>query len=160
MTEHAIPEEVLVISRLASGQAVGMSTARQDPNDVNRAMPFAGLIGIETVAMGPDEVRLRLPWSAARCTSAGIMHGGALMSLADTAGGALAFLNLPEGATGTTTTDSGTRFLGAVRDGYAEAVATVVHRGRSLIVIDTEIRDAGGRLVARTSQAQLVLTPR
>jgi uncharacterized protein (TIGR00369 family) len=137
-----------------------MSTARQDPIDVTRAMPFADLIGIETVAMGPDEVRLRLPWSAARCTSAGIMHGGALMSLADTAGGALAFLNLPDGATGTTTTDSATRFLGAVRDGYAEAVARVVHKGRSLIVIDTELRDAGGRLVARTSQAQLVLTPR
>jgi uncharacterized protein (TIGR00369 family) len=88
------------------------------------------------------------------------MHGGALMSLADTAGGALAFLNLPDGAAGTTTTDSGTRFLGAVRQGYAEAVATVVHKGRTLIVIDTEIRDGAGRLVARTSQAQLVLMPR
>jgi uncharacterized protein (TIGR00369 family) len=82
------------------------------------------------------------------------------MSLADTAGGALAFLNLPEGASGTTTTDSTSRFLGAVRDGHAEAVATVVHRGRTLVVIESEIRDAGGRLVARTSQAQLVLWPR
>ena len=50
--------------------------------------------------------------------------------------------------------------MAAVRDGYAEAVARVLHKGRTLIVIDTEIRDAGGRLVARTSQAQLVLTPR
>jgi uncharacterized protein (TIGR00369 family) len=130
------------------------------PLDVFQSMPFAGLVGIEPIAMSPEEVRLRLPWTAGRCTSAGIMHGGALMSLADTAGGLLAFLNLPAGASGTTTTDSGTRFLGAVRHGYAEAVARVVHKGRTLIVIDADIRDAGGRLVARTSQAQLVLTSR
>jgi uncharacterized protein (TIGR00369 family) len=128
--------------------------------DVIQLMPLAGLLGIEAIAVSPDEVRLRLPWSAARCTSGGILHGGALMALADTAGGLLAYLNLPDGAAGTTTTDSVTRFLGAVRDGHAEAVARVLHKGRTLIVIDTEIRDAGGRLVARTSQSQLVLSPR
>ena len=88
------------------------------------------------------------------------MHGGALMALADSAGAALAVLNLPPDAAGTTTTDSATRFLGAVRDGFAEATARVLHKGRTLIAIDTEVRDAGGRLVARTSQAQLVLSNR
>ena len=128
--------------------------------DVTEVMPLAGLLGIETVALGPEEVRLRLAWTPERCTSGGVMHGGALMALADTAGGLLAFFNLPEGAAGTTTTDSGTRFLGAVRQGHAEAVARVLHKGRTLIVIDTEVRDAGGRLVARTSQSQLVLSAR
>jgi uncharacterized protein (TIGR00369 family) len=120
-------------------------------------MPLAGLLGIETVDARADQVRLRLRWSPARCTSEGIMHGGALMALADTAGAVLAFLNLPDGATGTTTTDSVTRFLGPVRSGHAEAVARPLHKGRTLMVIDTDIRDAGGRLVARTSQSQLVL---
>jgi 1,4-dihydroxy-2-naphthoyl-CoA hydrolase len=128
--------------------------------DVTQVMPLAGLLGIETVALGPEEVRLRLAWTPERCTSGGVMHGGALMALADTAGGLLAFFNLPEGAEGTTTTDSGTRFLGAVGQGHAEAVARVLHKGRTLIVIDVEVRDAGGRLVARTSQSQLVLTAR
>jgi uncharacterized protein (TIGR00369 family) len=128
--------------------------------DVTEVMPLAGLLGIETIALGPDEVRLRLAWARERCTSGGVMHGGALMALADTAGGLLAFFNLPEGAAGTTTTDSATRFLAAVRQGHAEAVARVLHKGRTLIVIDTEVRDAGGRLVARTSQSQLVLMAR
>ena len=123
-------------------------------------MPFAALIGIETVRADGEEVRLRLPWTAELCTTGGIMHGGALMALADTAGGLLASLHLPEGAAGTTTTDSGTRFVSALREGHAEAVARVLHKGRTLIVIDTEVRDAGGRLVARTSQSQLVLVPR
>jgi uncharacterized protein (TIGR00369 family) len=128
--------------------------------DVNQVMPLAGLLGIETIALGAEEVRLRLAWAPERGTSGGVMHGGALMALADRAGGLLAFFNLPEGAAGTTTTDSSTRFLGAVRQGHAEAVARVLHKGRTLIVIDTEVRDAGGRLVARTSQSQLVLTAR
>jgi 1,4-dihydroxy-2-naphthoyl-CoA hydrolase len=123
-------------------------------------MPLAALLGIEAVAASATEARLRLPWSPRRCTSGGVLHGGALMTLADTAAGWLAFLNLPPGATGTTTTDSSTRFLAAVREGHAEAVARLLHKGRTLIVIDTEIRDRAHRLVARTSQAQLVLTPR
>jgi 1,4-dihydroxy-2-naphthoyl-CoA hydrolase len=39
-------------------------------------------------------------------------------------------------------------------------VTRVLHKGRTLIVIDTEVRDDAGRLVARTSQTQLVLQPR
>jgi 1,4-dihydroxy-2-naphthoyl-CoA hydrolase len=98
-------------------------------SDVTRIMPLAGLLGVETIAQGPAEVRLRLAWSPETCTAGGIMHGGALMALADTAGGMLAFLNLPDGAAGTTTTDSTTRFVSAVRDGYAEAVARCCTRG-------------------------------
>jgi uncharacterized protein (TIGR00369 family) len=129
-------------------------------SDIANLMPLAGLLGIELVDATPDEVRLRLPWSPERCTGGGVMHGGALMALADTAGAWVAVLNLPEGASGTTTTDSQTRFLGAVRDGYAEATARLLHKGRTLIAIDTEVRDAKGKLCARTSQAQLVLTAR
>jgi uncharacterized protein (TIGR00369 family) len=86
------------------------------------------------------------------------MHGGALMSLADMAGAVCAFLNLPPGATGTTTIESKTNFLRALRDGYVEAVATPLHAGRSTLVVDTELRDADGRLVARTTQTQAVLS--
>jgi uncharacterized protein (TIGR00369 family) len=123
-------------------------------------MPLAGHLGIETLLVSPEEVRLRISWSEKTCTSGGVMHGGTIMALADTAGAMIAFLNLPHGAAGTTTTDSQTRFLGAVRDGHAEASARLLHKGRTLIAVDTEVRDAGGRLVARTSQSQLVLMPR
>ena len=45
-------------------------------------MPFAGLLGVELTAAAPDEVRATLAWSEERCTTGGILHGGALMSLA------------------------------------------------------------------------------
>jgi uncharacterized protein (TIGR00369 family) len=131
-----------------------------EPGQAEQMMPLAAMLGVQTVEATTEQVRLRLPWSPEVCTSGGIMHGGAIMALSDTAGALLGFLNLPPGSAGTTTTDSHTRFLGAVRAGHAEAVSRVLHKGRTLIAVDTEVRDSGGRLVARTSQAQLVLSPR
>jgi 1,4-dihydroxy-2-naphthoyl-CoA hydrolase len=131
---------------------------RVDTELLRQAAPFAETIGAEVVAASPEEVRLRLEWRAERTTAGGAMHGGALMSLADMAGAVCAFLNLPPGATGTTTIESKTNFLRALRDGYVEAVATPLHAGRWTMVVDTELRDADGRLVARTTQTQAVLT--
>jgi uncharacterized protein (TIGR00369 family) len=85
------------------------------------------------------------------------MHGGALMSLADTAGATCAFLNLPPGA-GTGTIESKTNFFRAVRDGHVDAVARPLHVGRSTIVVQTELQDAAGRRVAIVTQTQAVLS--
>ena len=87
------------------------------------------------------------------------MHGGALMGLADASGAMVAFLNLPEGAAGTTTISSSTNFLRALRAGAATATSTCLHRGRTTIVVDTVIHDDGGKLVARVTQTQAVLMP-
>lgn len=120
-------------------------------------MPFGGLLGIEAVSAAPDEVRLRLAWREDLCTSGGLMHGGALMALADSAGGVCAFLNLPDGAAGTATIQSSTSFLRPVRDGYAEAMSRPLSVGRNVIAVDTEVVDAQGRAVARVVQSQAVL---
>jgi 1,4-dihydroxy-2-naphthoyl-CoA hydrolase len=121
------------------------------------AMPFGRLLGIEAVEAGPDEVRLRLAWREDLCTAGGLMHGGALMVLADSAGGVCAFLNLPDGAAGTATISSSTSFLRPLRDGYAEAISRPLSVGRNVIAIDTEVVDARGRPVARVMQSQAVL---
>jgi len=123
---------------------------------MNRTMPYAALLGIEAISASPDEVRARVAWDPSRCTSAGVMHGGVLMSLADTTGAWCAFLNLPDAA-GTTTIESKTNFLRAVRSGHVEACSRPLHVGRRVIVIDTEVRDADSALVARVTQTQAVL---
>ena len=79
------------------------------------------------------------------------------MSLADTAGAVCAFLNLPEGGSGTTTIESKTNLLAAVRSGTVTAITTPLHTGGSLIVAETELRDGDDRLVAKTIQTQAVL---
>jgi 1,4-dihydroxy-2-naphthoyl-CoA hydrolase len=121
------------------------------------AATFAGFLGVEIVAATPEEVRSRLAWHEEKCTAGGTMHGGALMSLADSAGGLCAFLNLPADAKGTATIESKTNFLSAIREGYANAVSRPLHVGRRTIVVDTEIRDDTGKLAARVTQTQAVL---
>ena len=119
-------------------------------------MPFAATLGIETVAAAADEVRTRLAHGDALTTTGGALHGGVIMALADACGGMCAFFNLPEGATGTTTMESKTNFLRAVRSGHVDAVARPLHVGRTVIVLETEVRD-DGKLVAKVTQTQAVL---
>jgi 1,4-dihydroxy-2-naphthoyl-CoA hydrolase len=119
-------------------------------------LPFARLAGVEILSATPQEVRGRMGWREELCTTGGILHGGALMTLADTLGAVCAFLNLPPGA-GTATIESKTNFLRAVRSGSAEAVTTPVHVGRSVIVLQTDVRDAEGRRAALVTQTQAVL---
>jgi 1,4-dihydroxy-2-naphthoyl-CoA hydrolase len=130
------------------------------PTQIRDLMPFAALIGIELLEAGPKLVRGRLAWSPERCTTGGVMHGGAMMALADTCGGVCAFLNLPEGAAGTATIESKTNFLRAVRDGAITASTRPLHAGRTLIVIETEIAREDGPLAAKVTQSQAFHYPR
>ncbi len=132
------------------------------PADTERVerMPFAALIGVEELAGSPDRVTANLRWDASRCTFGGVLHGGALMALADTAGAFCAFLNLPAGSGGTTTIESKTNFLRSVRAGTVRAVSRPLHAGRTVIVVDTELYDDQDRLVARVTQTQAVLSVR
>jgi uncharacterized protein (TIGR00369 family) len=120
-------------------------------------MPFMARLGADTILATPQEVRLRLRWADERCTAGGILHGGALMTLADGAAAWCARLNVSAGDN-TTTIESKTNFLRAVRSGFVEAVARPLHVGRTTIVVDTLLYDANHRLVARTSQTQAVLS--
>ncbi len=124
---------------------------------LNQAMPFGALLGVELDEASADEVRGGLEWSPERCTAGGIMHGGALMGLADSLGGLCAYLNLPEGATATATVESKTNFFRAVREGRVTAVSRPLHAGKSFIVVETDLHDADGRHVARVTQTQAVL---
>ncbi|MFI5608495.1 PaaI family thioesterase [Amycolatopsis sp. NPDC051903] len=123
----------------------------------HRTMPFSERLGIEVLSHSTDLVRSRLKWDESLCTLGGALHGGALMSLADATGAVCAYLNLPDGAQGTTTLESKTNFLRAVRSGYAVASSRPLHTGRRVIVVETEIRDDEEKLVAKVTQTQAVL---
>jgi uncharacterized protein (TIGR00369 family) len=127
-----------------------------NPDQLLALMPFAVQLGIELDAAAREEVRGRLAWAAERCTAGGVMHGGALMALADSLGGVCAYLNLPAGAQ-TTTIHSSTSFMRAVREGEVTAVARPLHAGRTVIVVQTDLTDGAGKRVAQVTQAQAVL---
>ncbi|NMN97979.1 PaaI family thioesterase [Antrihabitans stalactiti] len=127
-----------------------------NPADIVASIPFAVTTGIELVSATPEEAVGRLEWAPDRTTIGGGMHGGAIMTLADTVGAVCAFLNLPPGAS-TSTTSSSTVFTRGVRSGTVTATARRLHAGRSTIAVVTEVRDDAGKLVAQVTQSQAVL---
>jgi 1,4-dihydroxy-2-naphthoyl-CoA hydrolase len=129
--------------------------AQPDPAVIRDLMPFAVLLGIELLEVDRERVRGRLAWTPERTTTADVMHGGAIMALADTCGGVCAYLNLPEGAHGTATIESKTNFLRAVRSGAATATTRPLNRGQTVIVLETEVTRDDGKLAAKVTQTQL-----
>ena len=133
-----------------------MSSEKPEISDVvNAQMPLGTTLGIRTFG-GADEVEATLDWAPQLCTAGGALHGGVLMALADSAGAVCAFLNLPAGSR-TVTIESKTNFFGAVREGEVRARSRPLHRGRTTIVVETDVYDATGRHVGRTTQTQAVL---
>jgi uncharacterized protein (TIGR00369 family) len=122
---------------------------------LHASMPLCKALGCRGIESTAAQVVVELDWSPELCTTAGVLHGGALMALADSAGAVCAFSNLPDGARSTATIESKTNFLGAVTEGVVRATSRPLHVGRATIVVETELR-AGDRLVAKTTQTQAV----
>ncbi|HTA06285.1 MAG TPA: PaaI family thioesterase [Solirubrobacteraceae bacterium] len=139
-----------------ASESVGSAT----PQQFRDSMPFFALIGVELLEASAELVVARLDYAPERCTAGGLLHGGALMALADGCGGVCAFLNLPEGAIGTATIESKTNFLRGVREGAVTASTRPLHAGRTTIVIETEIARADGALAAKVTQTQAFHYPR
>ncbi len=126
------------------------------PQDMLALMPFAQAVGVEIVSATKQKVVGRLEWAEDRTTAAGVMHGGAIMTLGDSIGAVCAYLNLPPGS-GTSTISSSTVFMGAVRSGAVTATSGPLHVGRTTIAVRTDVRDDDDRLVAQLTQTQAVL---
>jgi len=121
-------------------------------------MPFAAGMGVSVEEAGADRVVAVLPWAPRLCTTSGVMHGGALMALADSAGALVAFLGLPDGATTATITSTSQMFR-PVTAGTVRAVAVPLHRGRTTVTVQTSLHNEAGKLVAQTTQIQAVRLP-
>jgi 1,4-dihydroxy-2-naphthoyl-CoA hydrolase len=120
-------------------------------------LPFARLLGLELVTVTPDRVEAVLQVREELCTRPAVLHGGAVMALADTLGAIATVANLAEGTT-TTTIESKTNFFAAIPLGdTARAECTPLHRGRTTMVWQTRVTRSDGRVAALVIQTQLVL---
>ena len=120
-------------------------------------LPFAKLLGIRFLSATAECVTAEMKVRDDLCTRPAVLHGGAMMALADTLGGCATSLNLRDGAS-TTTLESKTNFLAPAAVGTtvrAECIA--IHRGRRTMVWQTRITSETGKLLAIVTQTQLVL---
>ena len=132
-----------------------------DVNEAAYAQPaFAQFLGIKVTHISPERVTAELPVREDLNNRFNIMHGGAIMALADNLGGTATTANLKEGQS-TTTIESKTNFFAAVPIGdTAYAECTALHRGRTTMVWQTRVTRSDGRLCALVTQTQMVLNPK
>jgi uncharacterized protein (TIGR00369 family) len=123
-------------------------------------LPLARLLGIEIVRATAEGVEGRLRVREELCTRRAVLHGGAIMALADTLGALATIENLPAGSA-TTTIESKTNFFAGIPLGdVATAECTPLHRGRTTMVWQTRITRGDGKLAAVVTQTQLVMPGR
>jgi 1,4-dihydroxy-2-naphthoyl-CoA hydrolase len=126
-------------------------------NPTVKQPPFAKLVGITITHVSPERITAELPVRDELTNGRGILHGGAIMALADNLGGHATVVNLKPGFS-TTTIESKTNFFAALPAGdTAHAECTPLHRGRTTMVWQTRITRNDGRLAAVVTQTQLVL---
>jgi 1,4-dihydroxy-2-naphthoyl-CoA hydrolase len=126
-------------------------------NTADWQSPFAEFLGIKITHVSPERVAAELAVRHELATIPDILHGGAIMALADNLGGAATVVNLPKGAR-TATVESKTNFFAAIPVGEtAYAECTALHRGRITMVWQTKITRKDGRLCALVIQTQIVI---
>ena len=129
-------------------------SAVQLAQEMIAAHPFSLALQIEVTAAEAGEVRARMEWAPELCTVGGILHGGALVTLADTLNALCAGLNTPPGNRSSTLELKANFFRPAA--GRLEAVTRPMHVGRTTMVVQTELFDPEGRRVALVTQTQAV----
>lgn len=125
---------------------------------VAEAQPeFAQHIGATLIEATPERVIFDMPVTEVLANRNGVLHGGAIMGLADNAGGTATFLNLPEGRS-TTTLESKTNFMRPICIGdVARATSEPLHIGKTIQIWQTTITRGDGKVAAVVTQTQMVL---
>jgi uncharacterized protein (TIGR00369 family) len=127
--------------------------------DAKLQPPFADFLGMKVTLVSRDKVEAELLVRDELNNRFGVLHGGALMALADHLGGTATVANLPDGAR-TATIESKTNFFAGIPIGdTARAECTPLHRGRTTMVWQTRITRSDGRLCALVTQTQIVMFP-
>jgi 1,4-dihydroxy-2-naphthoyl-CoA hydrolase len=120
---------------------------------------FAGFLGLEVTEVHHERVQAHLKLRPEHMQSRGIVHGGALMTLADTVAGIGAHVNSPPDQP-SVTVELKINLVSAARGGTLRAEALPVHRGRTTSVWETRLTDEGGTLIAVALSTHMTLDGR
>ena len=132
-----------------------------DKLDAAFAASLPGLLGLEWTGAETGIVRGRMPIKPHHMAPNGYLHAASIIALADSACGRGSMMNRPEGATGFTTIELKTNFLGTATDGAIVVEARLMHGGRLTQVWDAEVRKEGSdKPLALFRCTQMMLYPK
>jgi uncharacterized protein (TIGR00369 family) len=124
-----------------------------DPAKLARAreafasVPYAAFLGLELGDLADGQVSVHLRVRDELLQNQGMVHGGALASLIDTAS-AFAVLSQIDVHEKVTTTDLTIHYLRPLTKGRMTATARIVRGGRRLFVLSVDVTNEGGVLLA------------
>lgn len=126
------------------GVQMAVAELRERLRNTNTAKQF----GFELAEASPGRAVLHMRVDERHKQLHGVVHGGVLAALADTAGGLASYMTMPRG-TRIATIEMKINYLEGVEAGMVEADARVVRVGKHIAVVDCDVRDAHRRLVAK-----------
>jgi 1,4-dihydroxy-2-naphthoyl-CoA hydrolase len=125
---------------------------------VHAQPPFAQMMGIRITHVSPDRLEAEVLVTPQMANRNGVLHGGAVMGIADNLGGSAAVMNVAANET-STTVESKTNFFRSVDVGDTlRAVAEPLHKGRRTQVWQTRIFRGDNKLAAIVTQTQMTLS--
>jgi 1,4-dihydroxy-2-naphthoyl-CoA hydrolase len=147
------------MTQLAEQGSAGAAAAAAF-EEAGRAL-LPGFLGIEFDSVESGQVRSRLRVERRHMAPNGFLHAASVIALADTACGYGSQVSLPAGATGFTTLELKSNFMGTAAVGdVITCSARMVHGGRTTQIWDAEVADENGRTLALFRCTQLVLYPK
>ena len=120
-------------------------------------VPYVGLLGFEFVRAERGTATFALDVREELTRMGGILHGGAVVSLLDTAA-AFAVHTVIEPEARTVTVDLTVHFLRPASHGRVEATARVLRRGRRVCILSVEARDSAAEIVATSTMTYFIKT--
>jgi uncharacterized protein (TIGR00369 family) len=121
------------------------------------AVPFLKVLGVQVESVGPGTATLLLPVREELKRNDGIVHGGAIASVIDSAF-AFAIIPLLSENERTTTVDLTIHYLRPLAGGVAKASARVVRAGRRVITVSADLFDENEKLAATALSTYLRIT--
>lgn len=125
-----------------------------------QAGTLPGLLGLEWIDAQPGRVRGRLDIDGHHLAPNGYLHAATVVALADSACGFGCRSALPDHASGFTTAELKTNFIGTASNGSITCNAHLIHAGRTTQLWDAEVtNDTTGKTIALFRCTQIILYP-
>ena len=119
--------------------------------------PYYQLLQITLEKIDEGFARFRMPFRKELTQAYGVVHGGAIASLADTAV-AFALMTIVQPGERVTTAEFKINFLSSVTNGEMIGEARIVNKGKKLVMADMEVKNEEGKLVAKGIATYMILT--
>ena len=121
--------------------------------------PVSSMLGMEIVEYGEGRAKFAMNVDKRYHNPMGTVHGGIITSLAEDAMGVALMSTLEKGES-FVTLELKMNFIKSVQSGRITAKGKVVHRGKTIALVESDIEDSEGNLIAKSVSTQMVLKPR